>query len=245
MKRNKKDEAIIFIHGILEGPKQFRRLAELALEEGYNVHMLLLPGHGRSSKAFANTNYMKWVRYVSKKITQILRQYKEIIIVGHSMGALLAICEKARRDKRIKALFLINTPLKIRVWPRVIKGAIKIKLGKIEPEEKYVLAEYHAMSVGILRIRDVIGWIMRYSELLSVIKYTKRQIKRLDVPIFLVFAAKDEFVSMQSYKYFKEQSGKISVLYLQDSGHFCYHHSDLIALEKVYVSFIKEQKKLK
>ena len=235
-------EAIIFIHGILEGPRQFRKLAQIAYGEGYSIYMLLLPGHGKSSKEFATTYYMEWIRCVSKHITFLSKQYDQLILVGHSMGALIAICESAVRRERIKALFLMNPPLKIHLWPRVIKGAIKIKLGRVHQDEKYVLAEYHAMGVGIIRGKDFIGWIRRYSELLSIIRFTKKQIEKINVPMFLVFAAKDEFVSMKSYDSFKDCLGKIKVLYLRDSGHFCYHHSDLVTLEKAYTSFIKVQK---
>ena len=57
-----------------------------------------------------------------------------------------------------------------------------------------------------------------------------------------MFAAKDEFVNSRSIKYFRESLGDIRVLYLKDSGHFCYHHSDLVAIEENYITFIKEIK---
>ena len=233
------NEAIVFIHGILEGPKQFRQLAEIAYEQGYSFYMIVLPGHGGSSHKFATTYYMEWVKYVSRHITLLLLKYEQIIIVGHSMGALLAICESAVRKKGIKALFLIDPPLKIHLWPRVIKGAIKIYLNKISRDDLYTLAEYHAMNVGPITIKSFIGWLSRYSELISIISYSKMQISKLEIPIYLVFAAKDEFVSIESQKYFKGYRGKIQLLHLRDSGHFCYHHSDLVQLEKAYTDFIK------
>lgn len=237
--RSGSHEAVVFIHGILEGPKQFRKLAEIAYEQGYSFYMILLPGHGGSSRKFATTYYMEWVKYVSRHITLLLSKYEQIIIVGHSMGALLAICERAARKKGIKALFLIDPPLKIHLWPRVIKGAMKIYLNKVSTGDQYTLAEYHAMNVGPITIKSFIGWLSRYSELLSIISYTKTQISKLEIPICLVFAAKDEFVSIESQKYFKGYKGKMQILYLRDSGHFCYHHSDLVQLEKAYTNFVK------
>lgn len=235
-------EAVVFIHGILEGPKQFSKLAEIAYRKGYSVYMIFLPGHGGSSMEFATTNYMRWIEFVSKHISLLLSRYKSILIVGHSMGALLAICEKVARPKGIKALFLIDPPLKVHLWPRVIKGAIKIYLGQVKPKERYILAEYHAMSVGPLKPKAFIGWVTRYSELLSIVAYTKKQISKVHLPIYLVFAAKDEFVSWKSRAYFKSYSGELKVLYLKNSGHFFYDCKDLIRLEKAYTNFIGEQK---
>lgn len=242
--RHHKDscEVVVFIHGILESPKQFRTLAEIAYREGYSTYRVWLPGHGGDSIYFAQIGYMEWVKYISDQITWLLTKYDQIIIVGHSMGALLGICEAVTRKKRIKALFLINVPLKIHLWPRVIKSALKINFGKVRVFERYTIAEYHAMGVGPIKLRAFIGLIRRYSELLTIISYTKKQVKYLTCKVALVFAAKDEFVNSRSIKYFRESLGDIRVLYLKDSGHFCYHHSDLVAIEENYITFIKEIK---
>lgn len=235
-------QVIIFIHGILEAPKQFSKLAEFGRQEGYSTCIFLLPGHGGSSKNFAQISYKAWIQYVSTHILQLTKRYKEILLVGHSMGALLAICESANRPKGIKALFLINPPLCIRLWPRVIKSAVTISLGKIKASQAYTRAEYRAMGVEPVRFVDSIGWISRYSELLSIVAYTRKQISKVSLPIFLVFAAKDEFVSPKSYQYFGNYQGKLQMLYLADSGHFCYHHSDLLKLEKAYLKFIRAER---
>lgn len=233
-------QMIVFIHGILESYKQFRALAQLAEHEGYATCLLLLPGHGGSSREFAKTSYKEWIRYTSRQIAELASWYDEIILVGHSMGALLAICEAMNPFNRIKSLFLINPPLGIHIWPRVIKSAISIKMGHVGNSRPYTQAEYHAMGVEPLRLRDTIGWINRYSELIAIIYYTRKQILKLNLPMYVVLAEKDEFVSRKSAKYFKGYKGKLQKLYLADSGHFCYRHSDLVRLEKFYLRFIRE-----
>ena len=51
---------VIFIHGILEGPKQFKK--------------------------FANSSMKKWINSVEKEILKYKDKYENIILVGHSMG---------------------------------------------------------------------------------------------------------------------------------------------------------------
>ena len=82
--------AVIFIHGILEGPFQFHELATKALEQGMATFGILLPGHGKSAEDFANSNRQQWINYVDKVIKEISQNYPNIILVGHSMGALLS-----------------------------------------------------------------------------------------------------------------------------------------------------------
>lgn len=240
---------VIFIHGILEGPKQFRRLAQIAYEEGYTVYILLLPGHGGSGEYFGITDYKAWVTYVSRQIVRMKKHYKHLILVGHSMGALLTICEGACFPNQVKALVLIDTPIVIRLWPRVVKGAIKIAEGKGELKDHYTRAEYRAISVRKPEKACYLEWVIRYLDLLSLILYSKKQIQKISQPMLLIFAKKDEFVSLKSIKYFKTKrhtlsaERKLTQIVLKDSGHFCYHHEDLLQLEAEFRIFVKNQNK--
>lgn len=235
-------QVIIFIHGIIEGPKQFRRLAQIAYELGYSINILLLPGHGGNGRFFARTSYKQWVSHVTRQIKKMKTKYDEVILVGHSMGALLTICEMVAHDEKIKSAVLIDPPIKIHLWPRVIEGAIKIGLGKIKPWERYTLAEYHAISVGKASNLDYLGWVIRYCELFALIRYAKKQIHKIRRPLLLIFAQKDEFVSLKSKKYFKNNDAVIQEVILKDSGHFCYNHCDLLRVEKLFKNFIEVQK---
>lgn len=235
-------QVIIFIHGIIEGPKQFRRMAQIAYQEGYSIYMLLLPGHGRSGKAFARADYKQWITYVSWEIKKMKACYKEIILVGHSMGALFSLCEAVNFPCQIKALVLLDTPLCLRLWPRVLIGAVKIKNGQIYDD--YTKAEANAISIRRGRGCHYIRWLVRYCELFSLIRFTRKQIKWLKQPVFLVFAKKDEFVCLKSRRYFYQISSQVEEMILEDSGHFSYHHEDLISLEMGFREFISKQKEV-
>ena len=238
-------QVIIFIHGIIEGPKQFRRLAQIAYEMGYSVNVLLLPGHGGTGYTFAKTSYIKWVEYVTKKVKQMKKQYDEVLFVGHSMGALLTICEIAANDDQVIASVLIDPPIKVHLWPRVVKGAIKIGIGDIKPWEDYTRAEYRAISVDKTSVLGYLGWIIRYCELFILIRYAKKQIHKIQKPILLIFARKDEFVSLKSRRYFKRNPSVMQEVILEDSGHFCYNQEDLSKLEQLFNAFIEKQKENK
>lgn len=236
-------KVIVFIHGIIEGPKQFRRLGQIAYNLGYAINILLLPGHGGKGSAFAKTSYKEWMKYVTKQVQEMKAQYDEVILVGHSMGALFTICEAAASDYKIVAIILMDTPIKIHLWPRVVEGAFKIGARDIKPWENYTRAEYDAISVGRTSSLGYLGWISRYCEVFTLIHYTKKQIYKLRMPILLIFAKKDEFVSIKSKRYFEEMPLVLQEVILEDSGHFCYNHYDLLRLESVFKDFISIRKK--
>ena len=91
---------VIFVHGILEGPKQFRKFTEVVYNKGFSYSAILLDGHGGSGKKFANSSMKKWINSVEKEILKYKDKYENIILVGHSMGGLLSIL-----------LFLSCTPM--------------------------------------------------------------------------------------------------------------------------------------
>lgn len=236
-------QVIIFIHGIIEGPKQFRHLAQIAYKTGYSINILLLPGHGGDGGTFARTSYKQWVSYVTGEVKQMRNKYDEVLLVGHSMGALLIICEIAADDNKIIAAILLDPPIKIHLWPRVVEGAIKIGFGDIRPWENYTRAECRAISIGRTSSLGYLGWVIRYCELFALIRYTKKQIHKIHKPILLIFAKKDEFVSLKSRRYFENNPSVIKRVILEDSGHFCYNHYDLLKLEKVFKAFIEGKRK--
>lgn len=233
---------VIFIHGIVEGPEQFRNLAWIAYNKGYSTYCLLLPGHGGNSSRFTNTPTMRWVSYVSAQIRKMSYFYKEIILVGHSMGALLCIDEVASNHYRIKKLVLIDVPLKIHLWPRVLKSAWKIIRRDIEPQDGYTVAQYRAMGVHVQPNEQVgwMKWLQKYIEVYILIRYTRKRLMKIKVPILAIFAEKDEFVSRKAKKELRRLDIPTKQLSLEDSGHFCYHESDLLLLEKSFGQFLDE-----
>lgn len=232
-------QVIVFIHGIAEGPNQFRRLAQIAYSEGYSVYLALLPGHGKCAKAFYQTDCLEWCRYISYLLQRLEKRYEHIILVGHSMGALLAINEVAAGKIAIQAIVLIDCPIYVHLRFKVIYAIISIMHGKYN-RDKYTLAEYRAISIAASKESDYLKCVTKYMELAIMIYYTKKRIRYVSIPTLLFFGVKDEFVALKSKEYFNKPN--MFKVILRDSGHFCYHHTDLLKLENIFRAFISKQK---
>ena len=128
---------VIFVHGILEGPKQFRKFTEVVYNKGFSYSAILLDGHGGSGKKFANSSMKKWINSVEKEILKYKDKYENIILVGHSMGGLLSILLSLKYKNKVKSLILISTPLKVHVRFDMMISSIKIALGKIKDEDTF------------------------------------------------------------------------------------------------------------
>ncbi len=233
--------AVIFIHGILEGPFQFHELAEKAMDQGMSAFGVLLPGHGGSSEQFANSNCQQWVNYVDYTIEQISKKYPQIILVGHSMGALLSLlaCEK---HESVIGVFAMATPLSVKVNLKGFICSVKVLSGRYDQNDEYVLASYRAWSISKGKWTTYIRWIPRYIDLFYLIRCTKKQLLHLTKPVQFIHCQCDEFVRNKTTKILKKKltDKKYKIEELCKSGHFYYRDGENEKLIHTFISFLNQ-----
>lgn len=108
------DTVIVFIHGFLGSPTQFKYMID-KLNGDYSVENLLLPGHGGTIKEFAASRMTQWQSYADERIRSLQNDYQNIILVAHSLGCLLSVQAALSYPEKIRGLFLLAMPLKIRI----------------------------------------------------------------------------------------------------------------------------------
>lgn len=236
---SKAKTAVLFIHGILEGPYQFRQFAEIAVKQGHSAYAILLPGHGGSGEQFAQSHKQQWKDMVERKLKQLESKYDRLIMVGHSMGTLLSILAFEDHPKIQKA-FLIAAPLKIRVNLQGVLVSLKAASGHINENDPYLVAFYRIWSVRCAKPHTYIKWVPRYLDLFSLVHETKPQLKQIKIPLGIVHSLKDEFVSDRSVDVFKEfLTCDYELLTLKKSGHFYYPQHEKQQLLDFFEEFIK------
>ena len=186
---------VIFIHGILEGPNQFKEFAEILHKEGFSYSAILLHGHGKSGKYFAKSSREKWMNSVDKEILKHKDNYENIILVGHSMGALLSLLFALKYKNKVKGIVLISTPLKVFVRFNMIISSIKVAFGRVREQDTLAKYAKKAFSVERGSIFTYISWIPRYVDLFTLISLTKKELKNIEVPTLIVQCKRDELVS--------------------------------------------------
>ena len=84
------DRGLLLLHGSGDSPQSLRYLAERLNAAGYTVHAPLLPGHGRSPKAFANATHSDYATETRRALDELRTSHQWIGLVGLSMGGALA-----------------------------------------------------------------------------------------------------------------------------------------------------------
>lgn len=227
--------AVLFLHGIVSTPRHFDPLLTLVPEE-VSVWALLLDGHGKEVPDFGRTSMKKWEAQVQKAVDELSRSHERLYLVAHSMGTLFSICHAVKNGK-IAGLFLLASPLKVFVRPRMFYATFLLYFDRIRADDEITQAMQKDLSVRISGNPFLyIGWIPRFLELFGMIRRTRKELRKLQVPTLFYQSAKDELVSNASVKYLKTNP-HITVHTLENSTHSYYEPKDAAFLLEEFKKF--------
>ena len=218
------DTAVLLIHGIAGTPNHFRPFLPL-IPQDCTVWNLLLKGHGGSVRDFSRASMEQWEDQVRQAVEELAQTHSRIFLAAHSMGTLFAI-EQAIREPKIRGLFLLAVPLRLKLRLRLAGNCIKVFFGRIRPED--VTARAAKDCYGIARdynLLHYLGWIPRYLELFGKIRRTRELLPALNTPALAFQSAGDELVSVKSAEELKKCPA-LSVRVLPCSGHYYYAEGD-------------------
>src|SRR4029078_3339056 len=160
-------------------------LAHRLHKAGYTVFAPLLPGHGRTMKAFRRSNAQEWIDAARQSLATLQQRAVSTSIVGLSMGgALAALTASGRSD--ISALVLIapylGMPLQLRlaaathrVWGR-FAGEINARNPRSihDPIEREKNLAYGAVTVAML------------AELWRVVRRSRKALPGVTTPTLII-----------------------------------------------------------
>lgn len=106
-----KGELILLLHGFLGSTRDWSKLAPKLVHEGYRVIALDLLGFGQAPKpSIANYDYRGHVLHINNALKE-LSANEPFILMGHSMGALLAKRYALEYGQKVSRLVLLHPPL--------------------------------------------------------------------------------------------------------------------------------------
>lgn len=108
--RGKTNRALLLLHGFSSSPAVFRYLIP-QLKTYDAIVCPTLPGHADSIEVFSQTKSADWLSYASDVCHDLFKKYKEIDVLGLSLGGLLAC--KLSEQFDFHHLFLLAPALKL------------------------------------------------------------------------------------------------------------------------------------
>lgn len=100
----------LLIHGFTSTPAELRIMGEALHKKGYSVYGILLAGHGTMPDDMLTVSSEDWIECAQQGVNELKKQCNRVIVIGHSMGGLLAL-QMAARNK-IAGLVTIAAAIK-------------------------------------------------------------------------------------------------------------------------------------
>jgi acylglycerol lipase len=193
---------VMIVHGIGEHSGRYERTGRLMAEAGLDVHAFDLRGHGLSGGR--RVYVRRWDDFlddVALRLAEVRRPGRSLVLMGHSMGALIALTYTCSDRPAPDLLVLSAVPLGARTpaWQRVLAPV----LSRVAPT--MLIANPIAgdqlsrdPAVGIAYFADPLvqprSTTRLGAELLRTMKPARAELERLRVPTLVIHGGADSLV---------------------------------------------------
>lgn len=199
-------KAVLLIHGFAGGTYDmeslFWRLQKCLLLDVYNF---TLPGHGHKTSC----TYKDWIKACDIKIKTLIDYgYKDIYVVGHSLGGVLA-SYVASKYPEVKKVVLAAPAFKY------IGEKENFSLKKTGS----IISEYGLSEIAFRFLERLP--VSMINDFMKCVREYQSTPKKIKVPILIFQGLKDDIVPLTSADYvFDNVSSKIKgLVYLKNSNH--------------------------
>ena len=227
-------KAVLIIHGFAGGTYDLELLANhLELNRKLDVYSFTLPGH--DVKCREKATGQEWIKEGEKQLKFLIDNgYKQIYIVGHSMGGVIA-SYLATKYKEVKRLVLAAPAFSHLAAKE--EGGVLGALGK-GPD---ILRTY-STDEFLTRIRKLpISAVREFLRLVEKYQYVKKEI---NIPVMIIHGEKDQIVPTTSSTelYDEIKTNKKELLLIKGYYHDLFRGSKAVTLSKEIENFLIKPK---
>ena len=221
--------ACLLIHGLGCGPIQMRELADNLCKWDFTARGILLPGHCSHTGNLAVSTLHDWREKVECEYHQLKKDYKDVVVIGFSLGALLTL--QLALQYPLEKIILMGTPLflireylpmhsLIKVCKVFIKG-IKTWKRKCYMESELYTGYLHQPV-------DTHYPLQTLHEIKQIIKTIKPELKDIKSQTLLIHSKKDFIAAPASARYALKHigSGDKRLVWLERSHHLMMYDNE-------------------
>ena len=237
------NRACLLLHGFGCGPIQMRELGDILSKWGFTVRGILLPGHCETNGSFTSVTFQNWQRKVEAEYLQLKDRYREVVVIGFSLGALLTL--HLASHSPIEKTILLSPPLFIFREYLPMNSLIdvcKIFIKRVKTLRKRCYIESEDFS-GLLHFP-----IERYFplqtvyELKQLMNIVKPKLKDIKSSTLVIHSKKDIIAAPAGAHYLLKHLGSTDkrIVWLKRSHHMIMHDQERNVVFEAIREFLLE-----
>ena len=208
---------VLFIHGFTGGTYEVQPLITYVKERtDWSVEVPTLPGHGVTLN-LSNVSAESWMMEAELAMRRLQKKVDRVIIVGFSMGGLIALYLSLRYP--VTKLVLLSAAAKY-ISPRFLLEDVRIML------QESITRNYSSNSFHHLYDYKLTHTPIRAMfEFLRIVKMVKPYYSQIKIPVCLVQGEKDEIVPFSSAEHLYKTLGSEKKVFIKSpmgKHHICY-----------------------
>lgn len=224
------------IHGFVGGIYDYNNFHnELQLHKKFDVFTFTLPGHDKT--IVKDVKYTDWIKESEKQIKILIdNNYKEIYLIGHSMGGVIAT-HLASKYPQVKKLVLVAPAFRYFYFK---DGKVNIK--GINETLKSVPDMLKSMGT-----EKVLGRVSK-TPITTVLEFTKlvenyqRDLEVITCPILTIHGDNDTVVPIESteHVYSTVKSTTNILINMKNVTHDCFRQKRADEIKSIITDFLKK-----
>jgi carboxylesterase len=231
-----KDISCLLIHSFTASPSEVRALGIFLRNNGYSGLAPLLPGHGSHPNELKQVTWLDWYESVRESLLYLRRNYENVIIIGVSLGAVLATMLAASPERENVAGLVLITPSQHQPSSLIINILPFIKRFKKEfttDSDEQIAYDLQEHANFYYSKRPTSALI----ELYRVIGFTNKRLPLISQPTLIIHSKKDQSSTLDSpdFIYNLVKSTNKQIFHIEHSGRgFLLADEALPAFEKIH-----------
>ncbi len=214
---------IVLIHG--SGADHSHWPEELMELPDYNIHILDLPGHGKSTGP-GRDSVAAYADVVAGFIDQ--RRLKQVTLFGHSLGSAIVLTLALRRPAWLKALVLVGAGARLKVLPALLEQLETDFPGAVEQICQYLFGPEAAPSLVAAEKQRylTVDWRLIRDDFLACNQFdVMDRLGGIMTPTLVITGSADMLTPVKYGQYLEAQMPHAQWVVIPSAGH-------MVALEK-------------
>ncbi len=190
-------QAVLLIHGLAGGCYQLRWLGEYLQHQGMTAQGINLPGHESSLAKMPYTRWPQWTDHALQSYRALQQEYRNVAIVGHSMGCLVALYLATQQP--IDKLVLLAPFMALRyhwyhLFPKEVYLQFLRRFADHLPRPRLAIQDPElrqlAQSNGFIRTFN----LQAVASALELQDQIKRHLSLIKTPVLIIQSSQDQVV---------------------------------------------------